>query len=78
MPHVPPLTDAAAPDKTKGLFQAIQSKFGMVPNIYRTLGHTPDVLKTTLDFSAAIQHELDPKLRELAYLKTSQLNGCHY
>ena len=78
MPHVPPLTDAAAPEKAAPLFQAIQSKFRMVPNIFRTLGHAPDVLKATLDFDAAIHHDLDPKLRELAYLKTSQLNGCHY
>ena len=26
----------------------------------------------------AIQRDLDPKLRELAYLKTTQLNNCSY
>ena len=78
MPHVHTLTDAQASDAAKNLFQGIQSKLGMVPNIYRTMGHAPDVLQATLGLNQAIQKDLDPKLRELAYLKTSQLNGCNY
>jgi len=78
MPHVLPLSDAQASDAAKTLFQGIQAKFGMVPNLFRTLGHAPQVLQATLDLNSAIQHALDPKLRELAYLKTSQLNGCNY
>jgi len=38
----------------------------------------PDVLQATLSFNQAIQKELDPKLRELAYLKTTQVNKCNY
>ncbi len=60
------------------LMQQIQSKFGMVPNIFRLMGYAPAVLEHTLGLNDAIQQDLDPKLRELAYLKTSQLNGCHY
>jgi alkylhydroperoxidase family enzyme len=78
MPHVPPLADAQASDPAKNLFRDIQSKFGMVPNIFRTMGHAPAILQATLALNGAIQHDLDPKLRELAYLKTSQLNGCNY
>lgn len=78
MPHVPPLSDAQASDAAKPLFQGIQAKFGMVPNIFRTMGNAPQVLQATLDLNRAIQQDLDPKLRELAYLKTSQLNGCNY
>ena len=78
MPHVAPLADAQAPDASKSLFQQIQSQFGMVPNIFRTMGHAPEVLRATLTLEQAIIRDLAPKLRELAYLKTSQLNGCHY
>jgi uncharacterized peroxidase-related enzyme len=78
MQHLAPLADADAPDNAKKLFQAIQGHFGMVPNIFRTMGHAPDVLKATLDLNGAIQHDLDPTLRELAYLKASQINGCNY
>ena len=78
MPHVLPLSDAQASDAAKTLFQGIQTKLGIVPNIFRTMAHAPQVLKATLDLNSAIQQVLDPKLRELAYLKTSQLNGCNY
>ncbi len=78
MPNLAPLTDAQASESAKGIFKTIQSKFGMVPNIFRTLGHAPEVLQATLALNQAIQQNLDPKLRELAYLKTSQVNGCNY
>ncbi|HEV3260478.1 MAG TPA: carboxymuconolactone decarboxylase family protein [Gemmataceae bacterium] len=78
MPHVAPLPDAAAPEAARPMFQAVQAKLGKVLNIFRTMGHAPDVLQATLTFNQAIQHNLEPKLRELAYLKTSQLNHCDY
>jgi alkylhydroperoxidase family enzyme len=42
------------------------------------MGHAPDVLKPTLDLNAAIHHDLPANLRELAYLKASQVNACNY
>jgi uncharacterized peroxidase-related enzyme len=78
MPLVAPLSDAQASAPAQGLFHEIQAKFGMVPNIFRTMGHTPDVLRATLGLNQAIQKDLDPKLRELAYLKCSQINSCQY
>jgi len=78
MPLIDPLSDAQATEPAQKLFQAIKGKLGTVLNIFRTLGHAPEVLQATLAFDQAILHGLDPKLRELAYLKTSQLNGCEY
>ena len=78
MAHVAPLTDDQAPEAAKPLFDAIQGKLGMVLNIFRTMAHVPEVLEATLKMNQAIQQELPPKLRELAYLKTSMLNGCDY
>jgi len=78
MPHLAPLTDAQAFAPAKTLFQGLQSKLGAVPNIFRTMGHAPDVLQATLALNGAIHKDLEPKLRELAYLKTSQLNKCEY
>ncbi len=78
MSNLTPLADAQAPPAAKEVFQTLQAKMGTVLNFFRTLGHAPAILKATLDFDRAIQHDLDPKLRELAYLKASQLNGCKY
>jgi AhpD family alkylhydroperoxidase len=78
MPQLAALSDAEAPPQSKELFGAIQAAFKAVPNIFRTMGHSPAVLKATLEMNQAIQHDLDPKLRELAYLKASQVNHCRY
>jgi AhpD family alkylhydroperoxidase len=78
MPHIPPLSDPEATGQAQNIFQGLQSVLKMVPNIFRTMGHSPAVLKATLDLDSAIKHDLDPKLRELAYLKASQLNRCGY
>jgi alkylhydroperoxidase family enzyme len=78
MPHVAPLTDAQASEAVKGVFQNLQAKLGKVLNFFRTMAHAPEVLQATLALNQAIQKDLDPKLRELAYLKTTQVNNCNY
>ncbi len=78
MPHIQPLKDEQAAAPARNLFEKIQAAFKMVPNIFRTMAHAPDVLKATLELNQAIQGDLDPKLRELAYVKASQLNHCSY
>jgi len=78
MPHIEPLSDDQAGDAARSLFEPLQSALGMVPNIFRTLAHAPDVLAALLNLNKAIQRELPAKFRELAYLKTSLLNDCRY
>lgn len=78
MAHVSPLSAEQAPEQAQQLFNAIEQQFGMVPNIFRTMGHAPEVLNAVLQLSSAIQGNLPDNLRELAYLKASMLNGCDY
>ncbi len=78
MPMIAPLSDQEAPEAVRSIFGVVQKQRGMVPNIFRTMGHAPEVLEATLKFNQAIQKDLPPKLRELAYLKTTILNHCDY
>lgn len=78
MPHIPPLGDEQAPQAAQPLLEGLQQKLGMVPNFYRTLAHKPDVLDAVLKLNSAIQDDLPDKLREMAYVKTSKVNGCDY
>jgi alkylhydroperoxidase family enzyme len=78
MPHVQPLSDEQASPPAQALFGKLKSAFKIVPNIFRTMGHAPSVLEATLALNQAIQHDLDAKLRELAYIKTSRINHCNY
>ncbi len=73
-----PVGDDTTSRPAKATFEKLHAKLKMVPNIFRTMAHAPEVLDATLTFNASFQSGLDPKLRELAYLKTSVINECHY
>jgi uncharacterized peroxidase-related enzyme len=78
MSQLSPLGNEQATPEARALFEAVQAKVKMVPNIFRTMGHAPKVLEHTLGLNEAIHHDLDPKLRELAYLTASRINHCGY
>ncbi len=78
MPLLEPVGDDTTSSPAKATFEKLHAKLKMVPNIFRTMAHAPEVLDATLTFNASFQSGLDPKLRELAYLKTSLINECHY
>lgn len=72
-------TDKAAPE-VRELYDALTQKFGRMPNIFATMAHRPNVLKNFLPFYSAVIAEgtVQPRYKELAYLKTSLVNGCEY
>lgn len=79
MPRIPFVKPDEAPEKVRAVFQELQRARGGIPNIYRVWAHAPESLATWLDFAAALRGgTLDPKLRELASVKVSRINGCHY
>lgn len=78
MPTIPPTPDAGAGEAARTAFDLLRSRVGSVPNMYRTLAHAPAVLDAVMAMGQAIRSGLDPKLRELAYLKTTRLTDCHY
>lgn len=65
--------------KTKELFDRIQSKLGMVPNMMRTMGNSSAVLAGYLNFSGALsQGKLSSKMGELIALTVAETNACNY
>ncbi|WP_343696625.1 carboxymuconolactone decarboxylase family protein [Flavobacterium sp.] len=65
--------------KTKDLFNAVQAKLGVVPNMMRTMGNSPAVLEGYLNFSGALSHgKLSAKTGELIALAVSESNSCDY
>ena len=77
VPHLPPLRDDEADDAARATLERLQSSLGQVPNMYRTFAHAPRVLDAAVSMAKAIRSDLDPRLRELAYLKVTQLTDCH-
>ena len=62
------------------LFDGARSKGGELPNLYRVLGASPDMLKAWIDFAWSLR--LDAKtprgLRELIIMRGAQLSGVAY
>ena len=77
MPHLPPLGNDDASSEARTTLQTLETKLGRVPNMYRTFAHAPRVLDAAVAMGQAIRSDLDPKIRELAYLKVVQLTDCH-
>lgn len=75
-----PIPLEKASPEVKPVFEALAKNFGKVPNIFGVMAHRPNVLKHFLDLYGAIVREgtVEAKLKELAYLKTSMVNGCEY
>jgi uncharacterized peroxidase-related enzyme len=71
-------TNTASPEEQEILGKVTQ-KSGKIANIWKLWSHSPQTLDAFLPFSKSLaKGTLDPKLRELAYVKASQLNDCAY
>ncbi|MBD1386163.1 carboxymuconolactone decarboxylase family protein [Mucilaginibacter rigui] len=65
--------------KTKELFNAIQGKLGVVPNMMRTMGNSPALLEGYLNLSGALaKGTLGAKTGELLALAIGEKNSCAY
>lgn len=73
------VTNEQAGEKVKSVFEGMEKKIGAVPNVFRVMAHSPEMLEAFLALNATLPRtHLDGKLRELAYIKTSELNCCDY
>lgn len=69
-----------ASDVVKRIYDALEQQQGRVPNFFKMLGRKPDVLRAYTQLSGAVWADgaLSARLKELAYLRTSIVNGCEY
>jgi alkylhydroperoxidase family enzyme len=77
------ITDQEATGAVKDLFDASNQLLGRTANLLRILAHTPYVARWFLPLVAAVRQPdagavSAARLRNLAVLKTSIINGCRY
>jgi alkylhydroperoxidase family enzyme len=77
------ITDEEATGAVKDVFDASNQLLGRTANLLRILAHTPYVARWFLPLVAAVRQPdagaVSPaRLRNLAVLKTSIINGCRY
>lgn len=79
MTRLKALRPEEATGKTKELFNGVQSKLGMVPNMMRTMGNSSAVLEGYLQLSGALGHgTIGAKTGELIALAVAESNACDY
>ncbi|HTH46699.1 MAG TPA: carboxymuconolactone decarboxylase family protein [Candidatus Limnocylindria bacterium] len=79
MNRITQLDPATATGKTKQLFDAVQAKLGVVPNLVRVLGNSPAALEAYVNFSGALAGgTLGAKVREQISLAVAEGNLCSY
>jgi uncharacterized peroxidase-related enzyme len=79
MENLNALNPDQASGKTKDLFNAVEQKLGMVPNMMRTMGNSAAVLEGYLNFSGALSAgKLGAKTSALIALTVAELNVCNY
>ncbi|MBI2132003.1 MAG: carboxymuconolactone decarboxylase family protein [Candidatus Tectomicrobia bacterium] len=82
MPRLPKISDEEAPAELRRVFDGARELLGFVSNSTRTVAHSPWVVKWLVPFTTAIQREsggaLDAKTKELAVIRTSAVNTCHF
>jgi alkylhydroperoxidase family enzyme len=80
MSVIQPLTKDKAAPELGGIFDKLTHVFGHMPNIFGAMARCPAALEHFLPLYSAVidRGSLEPKYKELAYLKTSRANGCEY
>ena len=77
MPRISPVTQPSG--EAKSLLEAVQSKLGATPNLFRTFAHSSAALNGLLAmFAAADANALGGKLNEKLAIAVADANGCQY
>jgi alkylhydroperoxidase family enzyme len=77
------ISDEEATGPVKDLFEASTRVLGRTANLLRILAHSPYLARWFLPLVAAVRQPTagavtPARLRNLAVLKTSTINGCRY
>ena len=77
------VSDADAEASAKEIFAASERLLGRTANLLRILSHSPDLARWFLGLVTAVRQPnagavSNVRLRNLATLKTSTVNGCNY
>ncbi len=77
------ISDDEATGVVKEIFDSSNQMLGRIANLQRILAHSPHLARWFLPLIAAVRQPnagavSDVRLRNLAVLKTSTINGCRY
>lgn len=67
-------------EATGEIYDTYQKERGNVPNMFRTVAHRPEYLRTLISHFRTVMNTgtIPVKLKELLVVRVSQMNGCEY
>ncbi len=80
VPRISRLDRAQVSEEVAHIYDHFMKVRGNVPNMFRTVAHRPEILKTMIDHFRAVMETgtVGAKLKELVITRTSQINDCNY
>ena len=80
MPRISRVERSQLDAESQAIYDHYMKLRGNVPNMFRTVAHRPEIFRTMIaHFRAVMETGTVPvKLKELAIVRTSQLNTCEY
>ncbi|MBF6570316.1 MAG: carboxymuconolactone decarboxylase family protein [Candidatus Binataceae bacterium] len=80
MSRIPLVEPENASPAVRALYESIESSGLELLNVIKLFGNSQHMLAGLYDFIQGIylNAALSPRYRELAYLRASQVNSCHY
>jgi uncharacterized peroxidase-related enzyme len=79
-PVITPISKENAAKDIQPIFDKLTHVFGHMPSFFGTMARVPEALQHFMPLYGAIidKGSVEAKYKELAYLKTAQINGCEY
>jgi alkylhydroperoxidase family enzyme len=80
MPRISRLDRSAVPPEVGEIYDRFMKQRGNIPNMFRTVAHRPEILRSMIDHFGVISANgaLPAKLKELLFVRVSQINRCEY
>jgi alkylhydroperoxidase family enzyme len=79
-PRISRLNKDQVDAESGAIFDVYLKERGNVPNMFRTAAHRPEILRTMIAHFRAVMNTgtVGAKVKELAIVRTSQINRCEY
>jgi alkylhydroperoxidase family enzyme len=80
LPRITRLERQQVDETTRQIYDQYYRERGNVPNMFRTVAHRPEILRTMIAHFRAVMETgtVGAKLKELLIVRTSQINRCEY
>lgn len=79
-PPLPLLPEEPDDDRVRQMFEDVRGRWPAVPNLYKTLGHSPEMLRAWLDIAwpLRLNATTSRRLREMMILRGAQVSKTGY